>query len=249
MADTRDAQADPVTLLVEDVARKLPKVELHLHLDGSLCEEFIVPRLAALGLASPLAATETGGAFTSLNEWALQVKRRPELLTDDMIAHKGQSGNEKMNLFNWANQFLQTADDLYEATKGLCDSLRASHNVVYAEVRFCPTLHTLNGLSELQATNAAIEGFKASGMPGGIIICALRTMPEPHWHDMATLAYVGRAKVHLRARERAALALFCERTSRPAPGLAAARCSRPPLRLILSVFRIETAAIGFDVAG
>ena len=34
--------------------RSFAQVELHLHLDGSLAESFVLPRLAALGVPSPI---------------------------------------------------------------------------------------------------------------------------------------------------------------------------------------------------
>jgi len=104
------------------------------------------------------------------------------------VLRAAKIGNDNMNLFNWANQMLQTADDLKLATLEICTRLRREHNVVYAEIRFCPTLHTHQGLNESEVTDAVLQGFQASGMPGGVIICALRTMPEAHWLAMARLA-------------------------------------------------------------
>ena len=148
----------------------------------------IWPTLCPYLCPYPVLADKGEQSFRSLNDWALQVKKNPALLTEDMIACKNQAGNDKMNLFNWANQFLQSAVDLAEATEDLCRRLVSDHHVVYAEVRFCPTLHIVKGLTELQATEAVIRGFKAAGIAGGIIVCALRTMPEQHWHDMVQLA-------------------------------------------------------------
>ena len=47
------------------------------------------------------------------------------------------------------NQWLQTAWELEEGTKTLVQSL-AADNVRYAEVRFCPELHTLGSLRAAQ---------------------------------------------------------------------------------------------------
>ena len=90
----------------------------------------------------------------------------------------------KMEIFNWANQFLQEKVDLYEATLDIAARLRDEHHVVHLELRFCPTLHTLGGLSEVDATTAVVAGFNASGLSGGIIICALRTLSPTHWQAM-----------------------------------------------------------------
>ncbi len=79
-----------------------------------------------------------------------------------------------------------------EATLDLCRQLREV-NVCYAEVRFCPTLHTYEGLSEEAALAAVYQGFSASGLPGGIIVCALRSMDAEHSLRMAKLAAKGPA--------------------------------------------------------
>ena len=53
--------------------------------------------------------------------------------------------------------FLQTAVELEEATVDLLQRLR-KENVVYAEIRFCPTLHTLESLTSEEALQAVMKG-------------------------------------------------------------------------------------------
>lgn len=47
---------------------------------------------------------------------------------------------------------------LYEATVELIERLKGE-GVHYAEIRFCPTLHTLRGLSENEAVSAVATAF------------------------------------------------------------------------------------------
>ena len=50
---------------------------------------------------------------------------------------------------------------LQEATEDILDRITAApNNVVYAEIRFCPSLHTLEGLTSDQAVRAVIRGQK-----------------------------------------------------------------------------------------
>ena len=54
--------------------------------------------------------------------------------------------------------FLQTANELEEATSDLLQRLRIE-NVTYAEIRFCPQLHTLESLTSEEALLAVIKGI------------------------------------------------------------------------------------------
>ena len=53
--------------------------------------------------------------------------------------------------------FLQTEDELIEATSDLLRRLR-NENVVYAEIRFCPELHTNESLTSEEAVQAVLKG-------------------------------------------------------------------------------------------
>ena len=53
--------------------------------------------------------------------------------------------------------FLQTYSELEEATVDLLQRLR-KENVFYAEIRFCPSLHTLESLSSEEALHAVMKG-------------------------------------------------------------------------------------------
>jgi len=78
-----------------------------------------------------------------------------------------------LSIFDFFNQFLQTEENLKQAVVELVDDLR-SFNVVYAEIRFCPHLHTLKGLTNIQVCSAVVDAFESTRLPGGIIVCGLR---------------------------------------------------------------------------
>ena len=54
--------------------------------------------------------------------------------------------------------FLQTTCELEEATVDILQRLR-KENVVYAEIRFCPVLHTLESLTSEEALKAVMKGI------------------------------------------------------------------------------------------
>ena len=68
--------------------------------------------------------------------------------------------NKNWGIFDFCNQFLQTEDQLYTATLDLCQRL-CSKNVIYAEIRFCPDLHIVKGLTPEQALLAVIKGMSS----------------------------------------------------------------------------------------
>jgi adenosine deaminase len=71
-------------------------------------------------------------------------------------SNKAEKG-KNWRVFDFCNQFLQSEEQLTKTTLDLCQRL-AGKNVVYAEIRFCPELHTEQGLTAEQALIAVIKG-------------------------------------------------------------------------------------------
>ncbi|MEZ5176131.1 MAG: adenosine deaminase [Acidimicrobiia bacterium] len=141
-----------------DVAA-LPKAVLHDHLDGGLRVETVV-------------------------ELADQVGYRG-LPTNDIenlraYFHQGSSGSlvRYLEPFTHTVALMQTEEAIsrvaYESVRDLADD-----GVVYAEIRFAPSLLTTGGLSLTAVLEAAIEGCRRAASVGGIVIggviaCAMR---------------------------------------------------------------------------
>ena len=117
---------------------RFPKVELHLHLDGSVPPETMW-RLAEKEHV-PLPA-ETPEAF---REWLKT--------TSDC-----RSVNEYLERFELPLQLLQSRENLAIATHDLI-LLLAGENYAYAEIRFAPQLHVRKGLTQRDAVEAVLEG-------------------------------------------------------------------------------------------
>ena len=150
--------------------------------------------------------------LTSLPEAAGHV--RTHLLTAVTLATEtAVAEHMNWNVFDFCNQFLQTAALLQRATHELCTRMACAHNVAVVEVRFCPALHTLGGLTADAAVAAVVAGFRqAQGelavacpgrddlvlpLRGGVIVCALRSHAEDEMLRMADLAaaWLGRGVI------------------------------------------------------
>eukprot|EP00090_Calanus_glacialis_P013354 TRINITY_DN21991_c0_g1_i1.p1 TRINITY_DN21991_c0_g1~~TRINITY_DN21991_c0_g1_i1.p1 ORF type:complete len:375 (-),score=92.69 TRINITY_DN21991_c0_g1_i1:75-1199(-) len=181
--------ADMSKLDPSDVAKakRWPKVELHLHLDGSLSPDFIARRALVRGIMLPAPPER-------LRAWLMD-RKLDKLKKDDNKADKG--GN--WPVFDFCNQFLQTELELREGTADLLARLWED-GVVYAEIRFCPELHTNEGLSEEQVVEAVIAGFRSQNyIKGGLILVALRSKEAAHGVHTARLAakYIQKTKEDL----------------------------------------------------
>lgn len=136
----------------------LPKIDLHLHLDGSIRPETAWELVRAQGIDVPAKDFES---FVPLI----------------MVPEDCNDVNECLKRFEIPVQILQDKASLKRVTKELIDWL-AEEGVAYAEIRFAPQLHTEKGLRQADAIDAVLagreEGLQAHPELGiGIILCAM----------------------------------------------------------------------------
>ncbi len=147
-----------------DSLRRLPKAELHLHLDGSLRPATVEELARSLGLVP--ADAPAGAAMARV-----RVARRAGLA-------------EALAGFGLLLPLLQTREHLARVTGELVEDL-AADGVVYAELRFCPRLNTGQGLGidEVLATAgaAAAEAEAATGTRVRLIACLMGGV-GPEWN-------------------------------------------------------------------
>ncbi len=124
----------------------LPKVELHVHLDGSV-------RLSTLQELSQLPMEEVQKNSTTSSECS--------------------SLEEYLKCFSLPISVMQTKENLTRIAQELGEDLQKDH-VIYAEVRFFPLAHTLQGLDADEVVEAVIEGFQKVEIPIGVILCMMR---------------------------------------------------------------------------
>ena len=127
-------------------------IDLHLHLDGSLSMDS-VKRLAALkGVQLPDDAT---------------------LLQQLQVQPDCRNLNEYLEKFAFPCSLLQSEEAISLAVQTLCEELQAQ-GLIYAEIRFAPQLHLLEGLTQDKVVAAACEGLHRTDFPAGLILCCMR---------------------------------------------------------------------------
>ena len=127
----------------------LPKALLHDHLDGGVRVETVIELADASGY-SDLPSHD------------------PETLADWFNQDQSGSLEQYLKAFDHTFGVMQTQDAIqrvaYEAGVDL-----AADGVVYAEVRFGPSLHTFGGLKREDAIEAVLDGFEAARGETGIV--------------------------------------------------------------------------------
>lgn len=126
--------------------KEMPKVELHVHLDGSV----------NLDLISSL----SGDNF--------------DIIKEKMVApDKCVDLKDYLERFDYPCYFMQSKDNIELVAKNLINDLK-KENVIYAEVRFAPLKHMNNGLSIDEVINSVINGFKDNDLKVNLILCMMR---------------------------------------------------------------------------
>ncbi len=129
-------------------------IDLHAHLDGSI----------TVDLAKKLAA---------LQSIVLPTERDEELLALLSVPDSCESLNDFLQCFDLPGRLMQTPEGLKSAVTLVLENM-AQDGVIYAELRFAPQFHTLGGMTQEQAVQAAIAGLKDAPIPGNLILCCMR---------------------------------------------------------------------------
>ena len=133
-----------------------PKLDLHLHLDGSVIPEIVWELSKTRNVEVP------GGSIEGYKKFLIDTCNCKDV-------------NEYLKRFAQPLEVLQDKEGIIIATKGLVELL-SSQGVRYAEIRFAPQLHTQKGLTQTDAIEAVLEGVNQADEPNteiGVICCAM----------------------------------------------------------------------------
>lgn len=153
---------DPVL----ELACRMPKAELHVHIEGTLEPDLAFALARRNGIALPYA-----------DEAALRA------------AYDFDSLQSFLDLYYACADVLRTADDFRDLMLAYLERA-AADNVVHAEIFFDPQTHTARGISYLTVLDGLEEGLRIGrqrwGISGLLILCFLRHLSEEE--AFATLA-------------------------------------------------------------
>jgi adenosine deaminase len=161
--------------------QKLPKTDLHVHLDGSMRLETVLELAREQKVELP--ASDVEGLRQAMH-----------------IGQNTGSLVEYLKAFDITLKVLQTKEGLYRAAYELAEDA-AAENVRYMEIRYSPMLHTRRGLrltqiveTVLKATDDAAASF---GIASRLILCGIRNISPASSLEMAELvvAYKNRGVV------------------------------------------------------
>ena len=151
---------------------KLPKTDLHVHLDGSLRVSTIFDLAKKQGVKLP-------------------AKNEDELKKVVMCDKECKSLEQYLRGFEITLSVLQTENALTRVAYELAEDA-AKENIRYMEVRYSPILHTQKGLKITQISDAVIKGLneaeKKFNIRTGVIICGIRNMSPATSLRLAELA-------------------------------------------------------------
>ena len=160
--------------------RRLPKAELHCHLDGSVRPS----TLLELGRDHhvPMPADDV------------------DALREFMVVRNAQNLEDYLTRFDITLSVMQTAESLERIAYELAEDA-AAEGVRYIEMRYSPVLNTRHDLTLGDTVEAALRGVERAqrdhGIVSRLIICALRNLSPGISMELARLAveYRGRGVV------------------------------------------------------
>ncbi|MBA3852260.1 MAG: adenosine deaminase [Chloroflexi bacterium] len=154
------AKVQAVSPATAELLRRMPKAELHLHLDGSLRPETALDLARARGIDEGLDVAAMRARLTA-----------PERTTDQA---------ELLRAFDLPVRLLQDVTSLERAARELVDDV-ALDGTRYVEIRWAPGLHVAGGLPLSEGIGAVVAGAEAGARATGVTVrlvaVALRSHP------------------------------------------------------------------------
>jgi adenosine deaminase len=166
-----------VTVITSDLLRRLPKTELHCHLDGCVRPSTLLELAAEYD--KPMPADDA------------------EALAQYMLVDDAENLEDYLERFSVTLSVMQTSEALERIAYELAEDA-AREGVRYLETRYAPVLNVRGGLSLEESVEAPLRGLARAqqeyGIVGRVIVCAIRNMAPEVSLELARLAVAFRGK-------------------------------------------------------
>ena len=158
-------------VITRTLLERLPKAELHCHLDGSLRPQTMLELARDYGVAMPADDEEQ--------------------LREHMVVRDARNLEDYLARFETTLSVMQTAEALERIAYELAEDA-SREGVRYLEVRYAPVLNVRGGLSLGESVEAPLRGLARAerdhGIVGRVIVCSLRNLSPEVSLELAQLA-------------------------------------------------------------
>lgn len=160
-----------MTVVTSELLRRLPKAELHCHLDGSLRPETMLELAREQRVTMP--------------------EDDAEALRDYMRVDDARNLEDYLARFGHTLSVMQTAEAMERIAYELAEDC-AREGVRYLEARYAPILNVEGGLTLPEAVEAPLRGLARAereyGIVARVIVCGIRNMDPSVSLELARLA-------------------------------------------------------------
>lgn len=165
--NNREEANDYLRKLGESMLEIKNKIDLHLHIDGSV---------------KPNTVYELSRKYQIEPECHMTL----EEIMKSMMIQEGEYDPDFLT-FDPALRIMQTSEGIKRVTKELIERLE-SEKLIYAELRFAPQYHLQNGLTQEEVVQAAITGLNeglstCKRLKAGLILCTMNHKDPMQNHD------------------------------------------------------------------